>query len=367
MIKTILVTGNRGFIRRHEGLFKGLEGHFPTVERMHAGDLSPNRFVSTLLGGYNRVLQNIAPSAVERFWKNERTFGARSRTTEAAIAARAVKPDLVFQLFCGFRPFVTRRDIPYVIYTDYTMAMARTNWPSWSPFRSDAEFAAWTKCERDAYAGASHVFTMGRGARESVIADYGVDPSKVSAVGSAANPRPAPKSPKRFGEKRLLFNGSDWERKGGDLVLEAFETVRKRIPGASLVIIGTKLGSVPPGVENPGKVASREDIDQLFARTDLVLAPARCDPFPTFLLEAMQAGVPCVAACRDGMPEIVDDGVNGAIIHELTADALADKVLSLLDEPSVLASFSLRASEKVRDELNWEAISKKVALVLQNI
>jgi glycogen synthase len=52
---------------------------------------------------------------------------------------------------------------------------------------------------------------------------------------------------------------------------------------------------------------------ELFLSSDLVLAPSRCDPFPTFLIEAMNFGLPCVASDVDGLPEIVEHEVTGLV------------------------------------------------------
>jgi hypothetical protein len=53
-----------------------------------------------------------------------------------------------------------------------------------------------------------------------------------------------------------LFNGSDFDRKGGDLVLAAFQKVQQVLPKAKLIVIGKRLSIQPDGIINPGKISS---------------------------------------------------------------------------------------------------------------
>ena len=105
---------------------------------------------------------------------------------------------------------------------------------------------------------------------------------------------------------------------------------------------------------------------QLFLETDLVIAPASCDPFPTFLMEAMNYGVPCVVSNRDGMPEIVNHAVNGMVIDSLNAEHLAKTIVELLNAPQTLALMSKSARQKMKMELNWNAIAHQIAQVLHS-
>ncbi len=104
-------------------------------------------------------------------------------------------------------------------------------------------------------------------------------------------------------------------------MLATFRIVRQQnFPDAKLaVIVGMSSEIADPGVVNHGYVSSPEKMRELFLSSDLVLAPARCDPFPTFLIEAMNFGVPCVTSDADGMPEIVAHQLTGLVISEVSA------------------------------------------------
>lgn len=203
--------------------------------------------------------------------------------------------------------------------------------------------------------------------KSSLVEDYRIKPDKITVVGSSGNVQEPYEGEKTFGSKQILFNGSDFERKGGDLVLAAFNQVKTALPEAKLVIIGKKLAIRENGVDNPGHISSPSEMRNLFLKTDLVVAPARCDPFPTFLMEAMSYGVPCIVSARDGMPEIIDNGVSGVVIDQPAPDLLAHQIINLLCDIPLLTSMSYNARHKVKTRFNWNDIAKNISQVLSTI
>lgn len=367
-IKRILVTGADEYINRRQGLFQVMSLYFEHVECLPSGELSQFKLLDILARGYyNKILEHISPTTVSRFWKNQKTFITRSRNTERKIRQLEYVPDLVFHVFGMFCPFWDKFDIPYVIYLDYTMALAKKNWTPWAPFKDNKEFLDWFNCEKIAYEKATCIFTLGSVVKKSLIEDYGIKSEKISVVGSSSYSQKVYAGEKTFGTKQILFNGSEFERKGGNLLIAAFRQVKKALPEAKLVIIGKKIPIGEDGIVNPGYISSVSDKQKLFLQSDLVVAPAYCEPYGLFLVEAFNYGVPCIVSNNDGMPDIVDDQVNGIVISEPTADILAEKIINLLSDISVLQFMSRNAQHKIRTQLNWNVIGKKVSQVLASI
>jgi hypothetical protein len=75
--------------------------------------------------------------------------------------------------------------VPYVIYTDNTMALTQRVYPAWAPLPPRAA-SRWLRFEAEICRSASIVFTFSEFARRSVIADYGCAPERVEAVGAGA-------------------------------------------------------------------------------------------------------------------------------------------------------------------------------------
>ncbi len=112
---------------------------------------------------------------------------------------------------------------------------------------------------------------------------------KVHIVGSAGDFELPYQGKKSFGSRQILFQSSEFERKGGDILLQAFRLVRRfeTCRRRDLVIVGSTLQIEEEGVTNLGYVAERARMEELFLASDLVVAPARCDPFTAFVIEAM--------------------------------------------------------------------------------
>ena len=359
-VKKVVITGDAFFIERFQPLFKAMSTHVD-LEYLPYGNLTSTKRSQKI----KKLLPKFLIQPAEKlFRKNQKTFINKSQETEDKIRQLEFTPDLVFHLFGLFCPFWDKFDIPYVTYLDYTMALAERTWSPWCPLNNRKELEFWFECERQAYSQAHHLFPMSNLVKKSLIEDYGIAPEKITVVAGAGNYTEVYQGEKTFGNHQLFFNGSDFERKGGDLLLAAFKQVKQAIPDAKLVIIGKNLPLKQDGVETPGHIASTSEMQDLFLKTDLVVAPAYCEPFGHFLVEAMNYGVPCIVSATGGMPEIVDHEVNGVVISEPTSEILADRIITLLTNPALLNQMSVQARTKVQNKLNWDKIAANIIQVL---
>jgi glycogen synthase len=363
-INKMLITGDRLFINRYAPLFAALADHYPQLDYLIGDEPYGAALVNRGLRFANKALNLLSKVQSEKRYKNAGHFIYRSRQIEARIQTLSDPPDFVLHVFGLYCPFWETQDIPYGMYLDYTMALVAKNWPDWAPFANSQDLQAWQDCERTAYNRAHHLFTMSNKVKVSLIQDYGIAPETITVVGSFAGRHKIYTGEKSFGNQQILFNGGDFQRKGGDLVLAAFEQVRQVIPNTKLVVLGKRLGIRQPGVETPGKIRSLDELQQLFLQTDIVVAPGRCDPFPTFVIEAMNYGVPCIVADQDGMPEIVDHHRSGWVISPSDADSLAEAIISLLGNPNTLSIMSQQARTKVVEQLNAREIANKITQLL---
>lgn len=364
--QTVLITGEAVFLKRHEFLFRAMSQHFQKIDFLPRDrEWYEAPLPRILLKSIYTMRTGSLSKANALFQKNKEAFISKSQRTEEQIQKMRFRPDIVFHVFGTYTPFLRKSDIPYVIYLDYTLALAEKNWSEWAWFLNSKQREHWLECELASYMQAQHIFCMSNIVKKSLIEDYGINSEKVTVIGSSGDFQTPYTGEKKFGSKQILFNGSDFQRKGGDLVIAAFKKVKQAISSAKLVIIGKKLSLNEDGIENPGHISSRDDINQLFFNTDLVIAPAYCDPFPTFLMEAMNYGIPCIVSANDGMPEIVTHQETGIVLDELTVDVLANNMIYLLNNPLLLTSMSQAARDKLQKKLNWNLIAEKIANVFE--
>ncbi len=364
-MKKILVTGEKLFLNRHKYLFTELskyggEWNYLTIPQLYEPRIY-RRFMRLLYC----LTHGVSLSNSDGFFKNSKAFIKRSERIEQHIKQLEYTPNLVFHLFSMCCPFWSNFEIPYMMYLDYTMNLAHKNYPSFAPFSNSQELQSWLKCERKAYDNCKHLFTMSHLVKNSLVKDYGIDSDKITVIGASGNFEFPYKSDKEkiFGSQQILFNGSDFQRKGGDLVLEAFKQVKQALPKAKLVVIGQNINTFIEGVENPGEVVSPDDLKNIFLKTDLVVAPARCEPFGVFLIEAMNFGVPCIVSANEanGITDFLEHEVDSIIIHQPNPQMLAVQIINLLCNTNRLKSMSKAAQIKVKNNLNWKDIAAKVS------
>jgi glycosyltransferase involved in cell wall biosynthesis len=75
------------------------------------------------------------------------------------------------------------------------------------------------------------------------------------------------------------------------------------------------------------------DLGLVYAVTDIFMLSSRFEGLPCVLLEAQSTGCPVVATDVGGSAEAFQDGVTGHLVRQRSAQALAEAVLEILDDP----------------------------------
>lgn len=84
-----------------------------------------------------------------------------------------------------------------------------------------------------------------------------------------------------------------------------------------------------------------------YREADVCLLLSRFEAAPFVLLEAMASGTPVVATSVGGVPEVLEDGVNGRLLPEATVPALQAVLEELLRDPSALKRLGLAARQTI--------------------
>lgn len=139
------------------------------------------------------------------------------------------------------------------------------------------------------------------------------------------------------GEDYVVFAGRLSREKGLDLLAQA----ARLLPRVTFRVAGSgEMEAVLrdiPNVELLGFLSGKP-LRQLIAGAQAALVPSVWyENCPLSILEAHALGVPVITMDRGGMAELVEDGVTGALFHELSGRALADAVELLLANRQKLA------------------------------
>lgn len=92
---------------------------------------------------------------------------------------------------------------------------------------------------------------------------------------------------------------------------------------------------------------ARHDIADLMRGFSLFALSSIAEGTPVTLLEAMACGLPAVASAVGGIPAVVQDGVNGALVPPSSPEALATAFETYLDDPARLQAHGAAARERI--------------------
>ena len=73
---------------------------------------------------------------------------------------------------------------------------------------------------------------------------------------------------------------------------------------------------------------------------------------PNSLKEAMACGVPVIGTSVGGIPELIDDGINGFLVPEKDARAIADCVVSILTRQVEMPEILSRARQTIEEHFD---------------
>jgi alpha-maltose-1-phosphate synthase len=291
--------------------------------------------------------------AKDHRWNTPFAFDAHSRRAGEGLRALPEAPDLVLQNGALFAPGVPA-PYPYALLVDHTRALAMRSPPvPRAGLPPPVDYGpAWHTREAEVYRRARVIAAFSENVARSLVADYRVEAERIRVVGAGANVFPET-APRCDDGRTIVFLGKDFRRKGGTVLLEAFELVRRRVPRARLLVAGPPAPPpLPERVFYLGDVAFAE-LPALLAQTSAVALPTLREPFGLALLDAMACAVPVVATRVEAVPEIVEDGATGLLVPPADPVALADALVALLSDPARARELGRRGRERVAERFLW--------------
>jgi len=138
--------------------------------------------------------------------------------------------------------------------------------------------------------------------------------------------------------------------KGFGYVLDALRA--PDAPKLTLIL----LGNAPPiaagtlgetEIIAPGFVGERERLALYYSAADLMLFPSMGDNLPTMIQESMHAQTPVLAFATGGIPEMIDNGVNGWLVPRGDGSAFTTTLSRLFMAHELLRDAGVRAREKI--------------------
>jgi glycogen(starch) synthase len=223
---------------------------------------------------------------------------------------------------------------------------------------------------------ADQVIAVSHYTKENIVRLYGLQPEKVTVVHNAVSRSESAvraRTKNKNGRKMVLYLGRITFQKGPDYFVDAASLVLKSMTGVQFVMAGAgdmmsqmieKVAGLQMGSHfHFTGFLQGQDVERIFALSDLYVMPSVSEPFGISPLEAMLYDVPVIISKQSGVAEILH--------HALKVDfwnvrELADKMIALLRHPSLADEMSTRAREELKN-IKWEQAAEKIRAVYQQV
>ncbi|HET6608990.1 MAG TPA: glycosyltransferase family 4 protein [Rhodopila sp.] len=340
-----------------------MERHFPGHEivtfdvkthvRHEYGTAVWNGLVEILTYGPS-VLKN-ASDRHAYFFFTPFMFRHITRAVQEKFSHEADSFDFVIQTQGLFNAALPGR--PLVIYTDHTVASGE-EYPNRDGRLLNCH--GFRQLESELFQRADQILVSAGHVERTLINRYGCDPAKVKTILIGANVETAETSGDfgRYATGRIVFVGIDWERKGGPVLLSAFEKIAERFPRASLTILGCSPATSHPRVKALGK-RPRAEVAQHLADAAIFCLPSLVEPSAVASVEAMAFRLPVVATKVGGFPEMVADGETGILVPPNDADSLAAALAALLEDPTRAQAMGTAGFQRA-PRFTWDAVGARL-------
>jgi glycosyltransferase involved in cell wall biosynthesis len=163
--------------------------------------------------------------------------------------------------------------------------------------------------------------------------------------------------------------------KGHDGLLRAVRLILDELPEARVLLVGG--GPLRGALEEQAAAlgvahacvfaGARQDVHDLTAAMDIFVLPSLHEGIPMAVLEAMAYGKPVVATAVGGLPEVIQDGINGVLVPPGDHRALANACVALARDRERAATLGVRARRHVEDRFSHQQSGRALLAAYRSV
>lgn len=313
-----------------------------------------------------RVVRKLSKGKVNLMWNSHFARWATNGARKRILAANA---DIVFAAANSTLINVLEGDVPVISISDATApAMMRyyNSFDNLSPsYRQRAIATDKGGIDRSILA-----LYPSSWAAQSALDDHLIDARKVAVCSWGINMDADRPSPRLRGKPapdilKLLFVGVDWQRKGGNIAIEAVKQLTDRGIPCELHIVGVERtvysSDIPDNVTFYGRLSKNDPqqdqkLHQLFDGCDVYFMPTLAEAWGMVFAEAAAYGMPTISYATGGVTSVVNAQTAGILLPEKsTASDFANAIETLVKTPGMLQKLSEGAMKESKERLNWNS------------
>jgi len=206
--------------------------------------------------------------------------------------------------------------------------------------------------------------------RNKVI-EFGINGGKIFHIPTFVDSREY--SPQYNGDNYLVYFGRVSQEKGLSTLVEAIKAVR----ASKLLIIGEgELKNSLEGYTSQKSISdikflghlSSERLKSVVRSSRFVVLPSEWyENCPASILEAFALGKPVIGSNIGGIPELIEDGVDGLLFEPGNSEELSEKIAYLISRPQLGEQMGKNARKKVEEKYNPEVYYQSLMGIYQKL
>lgn len=260
------------------------------------------------------------------------------------------------------------------IYQDLSISILeeykknKTNLFQYSGFQlvKDRELQWRKKKQLINYHNLDGIFTMSKWLESHLKNCSEISNDKVHYVGAGVNVDINKIEDSQKYNNKILFIGRDFQRKGGDLVVEAFKVLKKEIPTLELYILGPKINPLNEEINDIHFIGDvpKEEVSYYLNKCDVFCMPSRFEAFGLVFIEALVYGLPCIGRNDFAMPEFIEHGINGFLIEDDDINKLAFYIKEILTNKKYKTNVQKNRDFYINN-YSWDKVANRIFNIIE--
>lgn len=215
--------------------------------------------------------------------------------------------------------------------------------------------------------------------KKKAVEFYNIDPNKIEIIEFGANIS----TPEKYSIDintdvcKLVFIGKNWERKGGDKILQIYSMLKEDRFPCTLTIIGSSpkqawddgmddLILIPSIDKNKQKQA--EQLNKILSESHFLVLPTLFDAYGIVFCEASAYALPSITANVGGVGQPVIDSKNGYLLPaEAIAEDYVEKIKIIFADKNKYLKLRASSRQEYETRLNWDVWGEKINNIFEEV
>jgi N-acetyl-alpha-D-glucosaminyl L-malate synthase BshA len=157
-------------------------------------------------------------------------------------------------------------------------------------------------------------------------------------------------------------------------VIRVFQKVQEKIDAKLLLVgDGPEMSTICQMIQDMGLkdkvliLGQQDNLEELYSISDLMLLLSEKESFGLVALEAMACGVPCIGTNIGGIPEVIENGINGYVCELGDVDSMGERAIFILSDDREMERIKVAALNTVVTKFHSSLIVDQYEALYENL